>query len=83
MTLENNHTFISPHNQHVSYINIKPHLKDSKPDIDAYGFNYPSMALLINAITSQEDNEFPCHQYVNGCLFNNIIWQQAIGVLKN
>ncbi|KAF9642313.1 hypothetical protein BDM02DRAFT_3193507 [Thelephora ganbajun] len=41
------------------------------------------MASLVNTVTSQEDNSFPCHQYASGCSFDDIVWQQAIGALKN
>ncbi|KAF9643804.1 hypothetical protein BDM02DRAFT_3191202 [Thelephora ganbajun] len=83
MTLENNCTFISPHNQRVSHIDTRPHHKNGKPTPDSYGFKYPTMASLVNAITTQEDNEFPRCQYTSGCSFDDIIWQQAIGALKN
>ncbi|KAF9643596.1 hypothetical protein BDM02DRAFT_3191413 [Thelephora ganbajun] len=83
MTLENNCTFISPRNQRITHINTRPHMKNGKPTPDSYGFEYPSMSLLVNAVISQEDNKFPHCQYTSGCSFDDIIWQQAIGALKN
>ncbi|KAF9642541.1 hypothetical protein BDM02DRAFT_3193055 [Thelephora ganbajun] len=83
MTLENNRTFISPRNQKISHIDTRSHSKDGKMTDDAYGFTYPTMASLVDAVISQEDNEFPRHQFALGCSFDNIVWQQAIGVLKN
>ncbi|KAF9643097.1 hypothetical protein BDM02DRAFT_3132656 [Thelephora ganbajun] len=44
---------------------------------------YPTMASLVDAIISQEDNEFPHHQFASGCSFDDIVWQQAIGACKN
>ncbi|KAF9643284.1 hypothetical protein BDM02DRAFT_3191922 [Thelephora ganbajun] len=83
MTLENNCTFISPCNQQVSCIDMRAHSKDGQMTNNAYGFAYPTMALLIDAMISQEDNKFPHCQFASGCSFDNIIWQQAIGALKN
>ncbi|KAF9643757.1 hypothetical protein BDM02DRAFT_3132217 [Thelephora ganbajun] len=83
MTLENNQTFISPRNQKISRINTRAHSKDGKMTDNAYGFAYPMMALLVDAVISQEDNEFPRRQFAVGCSFNDIIWQQAIRALKN
>ncbi|KAF9642376.1 hypothetical protein BDM02DRAFT_3193382 [Thelephora ganbajun] len=83
MTLENNCTFISPHNQRVTCIDTRPHCKNGKPTPNSYGFEYPTMASLVDAVISQEDNEFPRCQYMSGCSFDDIIWQQAIGALKN
>ncbi|KAF9651311.1 hypothetical protein BDM02DRAFT_3127056 [Thelephora ganbajun] len=71
MTLENNCTFISPHHQKISHVDMRPHRKDGKGSDNAYSFEYPTMASLIDAVISQEDNEFPC------------FWQQAIRALKN
>ncbi|KAF9642637.1 hypothetical protein BDM02DRAFT_3192892 [Thelephora ganbajun] len=83
MTLENNHTFISPHNQKISRIDTRSHSKDGQMTNDAYGFTYPTMSLLVDAVISQVDNEFPRRQYATGCSFNDVVWQQAIGALKN
>ncbi|KAF9644003.1 hypothetical protein BDM02DRAFT_3190998 [Thelephora ganbajun] len=83
MTLENNCTFISPCHQKITHINTRPHCKDGKGTDDAYGFEYPTMTSLVDAVISQEDNEFPHHQYTSGCSFDDIVWQQAIGALKN
>ncbi|KAF9644359.1 hypothetical protein BDM02DRAFT_3190683 [Thelephora ganbajun] len=83
MTLENNHTFISPCNQRVTHINTCPHCKNGKATPDSYGFEYPTMASLVDAVISQEANEFPRCQYASGCSFDDIVWQQAIGALKN
>ncbi|KAF9642754.1 hypothetical protein BDM02DRAFT_3192731 [Thelephora ganbajun] len=83
MTLENNHTFISPCNQKISRIDTRAHSKDGKMMDDAYRFAYPMMASLVDAVISQEDNKFPCRQFALGCLFDNIVWQQVIGALKN
>ncbi|KAF9642114.1 hypothetical protein BDM02DRAFT_3193894 [Thelephora ganbajun] len=75
MTLENNCTFISPRNQKITRVNTRTHTKD------AYGFDYPSFPSLVDAVTSQVDNEFPCRQFASGCSFDDIVWQQAIGSL--
>ncbi|KAF9648385.1 hypothetical protein BDM02DRAFT_3187147 [Thelephora ganbajun] len=79
MTLENNRTFISPHNQRIS----RPHSKRGLPTKDSYGFEYPTMSLLVDAVISQVDNEFPRCQYASRCLFDDIVWQQAIEALMN
>ncbi|KAF9642529.1 hypothetical protein BDM02DRAFT_3193067 [Thelephora ganbajun] len=83
MTLENNQTFISPRNQRVSCIDARAHSKDGRMTDNAYRFPYPTMASLVDAMISQEDNEFPRRQFAAGCSFDDIIWQQAIGALKN
>ncbi|KAF9642670.1 hypothetical protein BDM02DRAFT_3192844 [Thelephora ganbajun] len=83
MTLENNHTFITPCNQRITRIDARPHVKYGKVSQDSYGFEYPTMTSLVDAVISQEDNEFPRHQYVSGCSFNDIVWQQAIGASCN
>ncbi|KAF9641948.1 hypothetical protein BDM02DRAFT_3194205 [Thelephora ganbajun] len=83
MTLENNRTFISPRNQKITHINAHPHCKNGKATTDSYGFEYPTMASLVDAVISQEDNEFPCRQYASGCSFDDIVWQQAIRACKN
>ncbi|KAF9642596.1 hypothetical protein BDM02DRAFT_3192962 [Thelephora ganbajun] len=75
MTLENNRTFISPRNQKITRVDTRTHTKD------AYGFDYPSMPSLVDAVTSQVDNEFPHHQFASGCSFDDIVWQQAISSL--
>ncbi|KAF9642859.1 hypothetical protein BDM02DRAFT_3192581 [Thelephora ganbajun] len=77
MTLENNHTFISPRNQKITRVDTRTHTKD------AYGFDYPSMPSLVDAVTSQVDNEFPHRQFASGCSFDNIVWQQAINSLMS
>ncbi|KAF9642003.1 hypothetical protein BDM02DRAFT_3194114 [Thelephora ganbajun] len=41
------------------------------------------MALLVDTVITQEDNEFPRRQYASGCSFDDIVWQQAIGACKN
>ncbi|KAF9643099.1 hypothetical protein BDM02DRAFT_3192215 [Thelephora ganbajun] len=83
MTLENNQTFISPHNQRITHIDAWPHRKNGSATADSYGFEYPTFASLIDTVITQEDNEFPCRQYASGCSFDDIIWQQAIGACKN
>ncbi|KAF9641911.1 hypothetical protein BDM02DRAFT_3133474, partial [Thelephora ganbajun] len=83
MTLENNRTFISPRNQKISRIDTRSHSKDGKMTDDAYGFPYPTMASLVDAVISQEDNEFPRCQFASGCSFDDIVWQQAISALMN
>ncbi|KAF9643532.1 hypothetical protein BDM02DRAFT_3191498 [Thelephora ganbajun] len=83
MTLENNQTFISPHNQRISRLDSRPHRKNGKATPDSYRFEYPTMASLVDAMISQEDNKFPCRQYASGCSFNDIVWQQAIGASRN
>ncbi|KAF9642585.1 hypothetical protein BDM02DRAFT_3192985 [Thelephora ganbajun] len=83
MTLENNCTFISPHNQRITHIDSCPHRKNRKATADSYGFDYPPFTSLIDTVITQEDNEFPHHQYTSGCSFDNIVWQQAIGASKN
>ncbi|KAF9642511.1 hypothetical protein BDM02DRAFT_3193099 [Thelephora ganbajun] len=83
MTLENNHTFISPHGQKITCINMRSHSKDGQMTNDSFGFMYPTMPLLVDTIILQVDNEFPQHQFATGCSFNNIVWQQAIGALKH
>ncbi|KAF9642522.1 hypothetical protein BDM02DRAFT_3193085 [Thelephora ganbajun] len=75
MTLENNRTFISPRNQKITHVDTRTHTKD------AYGFDYPSLPSLVDAVTSQVDNEFPRRQFASGCSFDDIVWQQAIGSL--
>ncbi|KAF9641956.1 hypothetical protein BDM02DRAFT_3133439, partial [Thelephora ganbajun] len=77
MTLENNCTFISPCNQKITRVDTRTHTKD------AYGFDYPSLPSLVDAVTSQEDNEFPHRQFALGCSFDDIVWQQAIGSLMS
>ncbi|KAF9641981.1 hypothetical protein BDM02DRAFT_3194143 [Thelephora ganbajun] len=77
MTLENNCTFISPRNQRITRGDTRTHTKDS------YGFDYPSIPSLVDAVTSQVDNEFPHHQFAAGCSFDDIIWQQAISALMS
>ncbi|KAF9642782.1 hypothetical protein BDM02DRAFT_3192701 [Thelephora ganbajun] len=77
MTLENNHTFISPRNQKITRVDTRTHTKD------AYGFDYPSISSLADAVMSQVDNEFPCCQFASGCSFDDIVWQQAIGSLMS
>ncbi|KAF9646728.1 hypothetical protein BDM02DRAFT_3188572 [Thelephora ganbajun] len=79
MTLENNRTFISPRNQRIS----RPHCKFGHATKDSYGFEYPTMSSLVDAVISQVDNEFPCRQFAHGCSFDDIVWQQAIGALMN
>ncbi|KAF9642189.1 hypothetical protein BDM02DRAFT_3193724 [Thelephora ganbajun] len=83
MTLENNCSFITPRNQRISHIDTRSHSKDGKMTDDAYGFTYPTMASLVDAMISQEDNEFPRRQFALGCSFDDIIWQQAISAMKN
>ncbi|KAF9646135.1 hypothetical protein BDM02DRAFT_3130566 [Thelephora ganbajun] len=83
MTLENNRTFISPCNQRITRLDSHPHQKFSKPTPDSYGFEYLTMLSLVDAVTSQVDNEFPRRQYMSGCSFDDIVWQQAIGSLMN
>ncbi|KAF9643132.1 hypothetical protein BDM02DRAFT_3192154 [Thelephora ganbajun] len=83
MTLENNRTFISPHNQKISRLNSRPHCKFGHATKDAYGFEYPTMSSLVDAVISQVNNEFPCRQFAHGCSFDDIVWQQAIGALMN
>ncbi|KAF9643430.1 hypothetical protein BDM02DRAFT_3191658 [Thelephora ganbajun] len=83
MTLENNHTFISPRNQRVSRIDMRAHFKDGRPTDNAYSFNYSTMASLVDTVISQEDHEFPHRQFAAGCSFDDIVWQQAIRALKN
>ncbi|KAF9644581.1 hypothetical protein BDM02DRAFT_3190470 [Thelephora ganbajun] len=83
MTLENNQTFISPRNQKVSRLDARSHSKDGKMTDNAYRFTYPTMASLVDAVISQVDNEFPRRQYASGCSFDDIVWQQAIGAMKN
>ncbi|KAF9643735.1 hypothetical protein BDM02DRAFT_3191271 [Thelephora ganbajun] len=75
MTLENNRTFISPCNQKITRVDTRTHTKD------AYGFDYPSLPSLVDAVTSQVDNEFPRRQFASGCSFDDIVWQQAISSL--
>ncbi|KAF9652083.1 hypothetical protein BDM02DRAFT_3126684 [Thelephora ganbajun] len=77
MTLENNCTFISPRNQKITRVNTRTHTKD------VYGFDYPSLPSLVDAVTSQVDNEFPRCQFASGCSFDDIVWQQAIGSLMS
>ncbi|KAF9643208.1 hypothetical protein BDM02DRAFT_3192043 [Thelephora ganbajun] len=77
MTLENNRTFISPRNQKITRVDTRTHTKD------AYGFDYPSLPSLVDAVTSQVDNEFPHRQFALGCSFDDIVWQQAIGSLMS
>ncbi|KAF9642017.1 hypothetical protein BDM02DRAFT_3194064 [Thelephora ganbajun] len=77
MTLENNRTFISPRNQKITRVDTRTHTKD------AYGFDYPSMPSLVDAVMSQVDNEFPRRQFASGCSFDDIVWQQAIGSLMS
>ncbi|KAF9642276.1 hypothetical protein BDM02DRAFT_3193564 [Thelephora ganbajun] len=83
MTLKNNCTFISPCNQKISHINMRAHSKDGQMTNDAFSFAYPTMSLLVDAVILQVDSKFPRHQYTSGCLFDDIVWQQAIGALKN
>ncbi|KAF9642300.1 hypothetical protein BDM02DRAFT_3193524, partial [Thelephora ganbajun] len=83
MTLENGRTFISPCNQRITRINACPHHKNGKPIPNSYGFEYPTMSSLVDAVISQEDNEFPRRQYTSGCSFDDIVWQQAIRACKN
>ncbi|KAF9642028.1 hypothetical protein BDM02DRAFT_3194053 [Thelephora ganbajun] len=83
MTLENNRTFISPRNQKITRLDSHPHCKFGHPTKDSYGFEYPTMSSLVNAVISQVDNDFPRRQFANGCSFDDIVWQQAIGALMN
>ncbi|KAF9642807.1 hypothetical protein BDM02DRAFT_3192647 [Thelephora ganbajun] len=83
MTLKNNHTFVSPRNQRITHLDSRPHMKYGQPTKDSYGLDYPTMSSLINAVISQKDNKFPCRQFMSGCSFDNIVWQQAIGALMN
>ncbi|KAF9644163.1 hypothetical protein BDM02DRAFT_3190865 [Thelephora ganbajun] len=83
MTLENNRTFITPRNQRISRIDARPHSKYGKATPDSYGFEYPTMSSLVDAVISQADNDFPRRQYASGCSFDDIVWQQAIGASKN
>ncbi|KAF9643305.1 hypothetical protein BDM02DRAFT_3191863 [Thelephora ganbajun] len=73
MSLKDNKCFVSPHNQQVSHINLRTHKKDS------YGLDYPPLIKLVNAVLLQEESEHPCCQFTNGCSFDDIIWQQALG----
>ncbi|KAF9643038.1 hypothetical protein BDM02DRAFT_3192293 [Thelephora ganbajun] len=83
MTLKNNRTFVSPRNQKITRLNSRPHCKYGQPTKDSYGFEYPSMTSLVDAVISQVDNEFPRRQFASGCSFDDIVWQQAIGALMN
>ncbi|KAF9642378.1 hypothetical protein BDM02DRAFT_3193384 [Thelephora ganbajun] len=83
MTLENNRTFISPRNQRITRLDSRPHSKFGHATKDSYGFEYPTMSSLVDAVISQVDNEFPRRQFAHGCSFDDIVWQQAIGALMN
>ncbi|KAF9643535.1 hypothetical protein BDM02DRAFT_3191487 [Thelephora ganbajun] len=83
MTLENNHTFISPRNQRITRLDSHPHSKYGKATQDSYRFEYLTMSLLVNTVISQVDNEFPHRQFASGCSFDDIVWQQAIRALMN
>ncbi|KAF9642544.1 hypothetical protein BDM02DRAFT_3193048 [Thelephora ganbajun] len=73
MTLVNNCTFVSPRNQKITRLDSHPHCKFGHPTKDSYGFEYPTMSSLVNAVISQVDNDFPRHQFANGCSFDDIV----------
>ncbi|KAF9643643.1 hypothetical protein BDM02DRAFT_3191359 [Thelephora ganbajun] len=83
MTLENNRTFISPRNQRITRIDERSHMKHGSPTKDSYGFDYPTMPSLVDAVICQEDSQHPCCQFASGCSFDDIVWQQAIGACMN